>query len=488
MTSPPRPGEHTSPEELVGYPEPPDYLSGGRLGLKGALKVFGPGAIVASVTIGSGETIFSARGGAVFSYAIIWTLVVAALAKTAMVYSLNRYMTVAGEHPMTRWANLFPGPRGWFPLLLGVISILAFPSWAAGLSLALGDLMALITSASTGQVWGTGLLLLAGVLAWAGSYDVMEKAQTVIVSLMLVAVAVSVLVVNPNWLGVLGGFVPQLPEYAGWLQQEYEAVATRPVWLEVATYLGALGGGTYDYIGYTGMVREKKWGLLGRSDSTAVGERFAALPRGSSLPLRDDPDEVRKVRAWSRAPLGDTLVAFAAIAVFAIMFAVNGAALLHEQQLVPSGNDTLTHQAQFLTAIHPTFEYLYYVAIFFAFFGAVYGFWELYSYTAYETLGAVFPKIRLKGQRGMRPYIYPYVGIFGLLLIWTVGEVVAIVTPASVIGGVLMCGIFCLAMLWTEKRMLPRALRLSAAGWWYVLVSGLLLSVLGIISTWQLFA
>lgn len=475
-------------EELVGYPDPPEYLAGNRINVGALLKVFGPGAIIASVTIGSGETIFSARGGAIFSYAIIWTLVVAALAKGAMVYATNRYMTVAGEHPMTRWATLFPGPRGWFPLLIGVVSILAFPSWAAGLSLAIGDLMALITSVSTGQIWATVLLVLAAALAWAGGYGPLEKAQTIILGLMLISLAVSVFVIGPDWLGALGGLVPQMPEYAGWLQQEYEAIAARPIWLEVATYLGAIGGGTYDYIGYTGMLREKKWGLLGRSDSAAVAERFAALPKGARLPIKDQDDEVRKARAWSRAPLGDTGLAFVAITIFAIMFAINGAALLHAQHLVPAEDNTLTHQAQFLGSIGPAFEYLYYVAIFFAFFGSLYGFWELYSYTTYETIGAVFPKVRAAGQRKIRVYVYPYVFIVGMLLLWTIGEVVVIVTPASVVGGVLMCGVFCLAVLWTEKKMLPKALRISAAGWWYVLVSGLLLVVLGIISTWQLFA
>lgn len=484
MASEVRSGAPTHPLE---YPDPVPAVARRRFGLVGALRVFGPGAIVASITIGSGEMIFSARGGAIFSYAIIWTLVVAAIAKAAMVYSTNRYMVVTGEHPMHRWAVVFPGPRGWFPLLFGVIAVISFPSWVAGLSVALGDLMALLTAGS-GQLWATGLLLVAGLLAWFGTYDHMEKAQTVIVSFMLIAIAVSVVVLRPDWLGALGGLVPQLPEYAGWLRADHADIVARPVWLEVATYLGAIGGGVYDYIGYTGMLREKGWGMLGRRDNREVAESFLAVPEGEPLPLNNRPEQVRKARLWTRAPLGDAIVSFAAVTIFAVMFAINGATLLHEQRQVPSGTDTLTYQAQFLTAIHPTLEYLYYVAVFFAFFGAVYGLWELYSYTAYETLGAVFPKVRLAGQRSVRRYVYPYIAVASLVLVWTVGELVAIVTPASVLGGVFGCGIFCLAILWTEKRMLPKAYRLSTAGWWYVLLSGLLLTALGVIAIWELVA
>lgn len=475
------------PDAPVDFPEPDPAVASRRFGLVGALRVFGPGAIVASITIGSGEMIFSARGGAIFSYAIIWALVIAAVAKAAMVYATNRYMVVTGEHPMHRWAVLFPGPRGWFPLFFGVIALLAFPSWTAGLSIALGDLLALLTAGS-GQVWATGLILVAGLLAWFGSYKFMEKAQTVIVGFMLIAIGISVFALRPDWLGALGGLLPQLPEYAGWVHNDHPDIVARPVWLEVATYLGAIGGGVYDYIGYTGMLREKGWGMLGRRDTREVAERFLTVSRGEQLPLSSEPEQVRKARLWSRAPLGDTIVSFASVTIFAAMFAVNGAALLNEQRQVPSDTDSLTHQAQFLTSIHPALEYLYYVAVFFAFFGAVYGFWELYSYTAYETLGAVFPKVRRAGQRSVRRYIYPYIAVASLILVWTIGEIVAIVTPASVLGGVFGCGIFCLAILWTEKRMLPRSYRLSTAAWWYVLLAGVLLTVLGVIAIWELFA
>ena len=224
----------------------------------------------------------------------------------------------------------------------------------------------------------------------------------------------------------------------------------------------------------------------GRPDQAAQAERLAALPRGERLPLSEDAEQVSRARAWSRAPLGDTVLSFAAIVVFAAMFMINGASLLAEEQLIPSGNDTLTFQAQFLTAVHPTLEYLYYVAVFFAFFGSLYAFWELYSYTAYETLSPVFPRLRRSGQRGLRPWMYGYILVASLALVWTVGELVVIVTPASVLGGLLTSGLFCLAIVWTEHKVLPPAYRLSPAGRWWVILSGILLTVLGVVSTWQL--
>jgi Mn2+/Fe2+ NRAMP family transporter len=476
----------TTTDQVLTYPEPPPRLRG-RLTLVAAFSVLGPGAIIASANIGSGEMIFAARGGAVFGYALIWAFVVAAIAKAALAYSMNRYMVVAGEHPMTRWATVFPGPRGWFPIVFGLTSIAVIPSWVSGLGLGIGDLIGEATIGD-GAIWATILIVISCVLSWVGGYDRLEKAQTVIVGFMLLAIAVSVVVLDPDWLRALRGLIPTVPEYAGWLQADYPEIAERPVWLEIGAYLGAVGGGTYDYIGYTGMLREKKWGLLGHRDVRTFSERFAGAGRRAYLPLSDAPAEAAKARAWSRAPLGDAIISFSAITIFSIMFMVNGASLLSEERLVPSEDQTLTHQADFLTAVHPTFEYLYFVAVFFAFFGSLYAFWEMYSYTTYESLGAVSDRVRLAGQRSVRPYLYVYLLIASLVLVWTVGELVVIVTPASVLGGLLMSGVFCLAIVWTEKKVLPKQYRLTTPGRWWVIISGCLLVLLGLVSTWQLFA
>lgn len=53
----------------------------------GYLKFYGPGAIIASVTIGSGETVFAARGGAIFGYALVWCLVLVSALKAIQAYS-----------------------------------------------------------------------------------------------------------------------------------------------------------------------------------------------------------------------------------------------------------------------------------------------------------------------------------------------------------------------------------------------------------------
>ncbi|MEV0612154.1 Nramp family divalent metal transporter [Nonomuraea sp. NPDC050404] len=462
------------------YPEPPFR----RFSIRGALGVFGPGAVIASISIGGGETVFAARGGAVFGYAIIWALVLGAVLKGVVMYSSNRYAVLTGEHPMTRWARVIPGPKGWYPAFLGLLAILSFPTAAAAVSLIIGDYAGGLLGGS-GELWASIMLVTCCALSWAGGYGKMERAQTAIVGLMLVAILVAVFWAKPDWGGVLSGFVPRMPEFEGWIFDQYESIASRPVWVEVVMYMGGIGGGLFDYIGYTGLLREKKWGLLGRDDIAELERRLDEVPKGQHLPLSREPAEVAKARAWTLAPLSDVLLSVVAVVLFTLAFVINGANLLHPEHLVPADDELLVNQAAFLEVLWPGLVYLYYVAIFCAFFGTVVALWEVYSATAYESVSAVSARARRAGPAFTRRWVYPYILIASLLVVWTGIDPVVLVTPTSLVGGVLGVGSMALAMAYTERKVLPPEYRMNRAGWWLMVVAGLVLMVFGVVAILQ---
>ena len=107
-------------------------------GLLGWLTVFGPGAIIASLTIGTGELIFSSRGGALFGYRILFLFVVISLLKWGLVVASSRHMVLTGVHPYQRMFDL-PGPRGWCPLVLMLIAAVCLPIWISFHSGVLGN-------------------------------------------------------------------------------------------------------------------------------------------------------------------------------------------------------------------------------------------------------------------------------------------------------------------------------------------------------------
>ena len=455
--------------QSLTYPQPPETLQ--RRSPWAYLKYFGPGAIIASVTIGSGETVFASRGGAVFGYVLLWCFVGGGIMKFVQVYSAARYITLTGEHPIERWKHL-PGPGSWAVWVLAVGTLLCFPLWLSGLPKMLGGLTVWIFDLGGQEVWGdprvwgTAFAVAAITLTMVQSYALLERLQTLIVGLLLVFILIAVFATDPDWLAVAyGTVVPGIPAYQPWLLDKFPEVASRSPWLELGTYLGAIGGGTQDYFGYIGMLREKGWGLLGKR---VVGD-------SSGVPLNEEAGNLAKGRIWLRAPLVDTLGSFFCIVLFTMAFMILGAVILHPQQIVPSGLQLLSVQAEFLTQLHPRLLYLYQAGVFIAFMGTILGAYELYVRTTQECLGPVVAKVRDMPLSQLRIWVVAYCGIGGVVIMWLGDSPVQIVTPAAIFGGVLTCGFWCLLMVWTDRRFLPPELRMNRLLLLLNILSGLFL-------------
>ena len=489
--TPQRPTEpsRTSADLLV-IPPAPAGLRERRPSLLTMLKFFGPGAIIASLTIGSGESILASREGAVFGYAVLWALIAAVIGKGAIVYASNRYITLTGEHPMARFARVFPGPRGWFAVLLTAICFLSFPGWSSGVSRALGDYLSYL-GAGDGLVLAIGVLVVAAVVSWIGGYSVLEHVQIGIAGTMVLLVLVAVFVAQPDWLGVLEGFVPQPLAYEGFVSRAYPDIAEIPVWVELSIFLGGIGGGMYDYIGYTGMLREKRWGMLGHADVDQLAERYSTDDAKAPLAIDTSDDNLVQARAWARAPLFDIVAAFVALTIIGAAFIINGSTILGADEKVPEGNAVLNYQSEFLGVVAPVFEYFYVAAIVMVLFGTVYAVWEAYSWTAYESLSALSPKVRRAGQRAVRPWVYGYTFVGALAMLATGADFVTLITYASIVGGTMACGIYGFGMFYIDRLNLPAPLRMSrllqvlvVLGSTFLLVAGTaaLLQQLGVVA------
>jgi hypothetical protein len=292
-------------------------------------------------------------------------------------------------------------------------------------------------------------------------------------------VLVSMFVTRPDWLGVLGGLIPSLPEYQPWVAEKYPDIAARPEFVELVVFLGSLGGGMYDYVGYTGLLREKRWGLLGHRDIDAIEDRISNLGRGKRIPLSERPEDVTNARQWVRAPLGDVALSFAALGIFTLVFIINGVTILNEQQQVPADENILTFQQQFLENIASIFGYFYIVAVFLVFFGTIYAIWEVYNRTTYESLGAVSERVRRAGAGRTRPWVYLYVAIAGIALVLTGLDLVALVTPSTIVGGTLAGGLYCIGLLYANRAVLPPQYGLGGVARVLLIVAAIFLTLAG---------
>jgi len=236
------------------------------------------------------------------------------------------------------------------------------------------------------------------------------------------------------------------------------------------------------------------WGAV--AGFTAAG--FLALPLAGTraslvaasvasmlLAIDESPENLHAARRWLLPPKIDTTICFTSVVVFTLCFVILGARILHPQQLVPADKELLSHQSQFLTDLHPLLLYVYQLGIFMAFFGTIYGAYEIYFRTAYECLMPISGWFRALEFETFRRSMLVYCAVLGLVFLWTMEDPVKIITPAALIGGVFTCGLWCLAMLWADRRFLPRTLQMPWLLWLATAVSGVVLTLLGLKGIWD---
>ena len=174
------------------------------------LGMFGPAAVLASVSIGAGETIVVVRTGAWMGYGLLWLILLAALTKGVCVtYFLGRYTAVSGESPGQRLVKI-PGPRGWLLFLLIALELgAASPLWGA-LARPSGELMSYLflgggDHGDANRYLATGFIAFALLLSLPTSYRNLEKQQVIICGILVVGTCIGTLLVRPDWLDALQG-------------------------------------------------------------------------------------------------------------------------------------------------------------------------------------------------------------------------------------------------------------------------------------------
>lgn len=440
-------------------------------------RFFGPGAIVASVTIGSGELIFPSRGGSIFGYQLLWIFLVVGFFKWALAYCSMRHMVLSGAHPLERWISI-PGPRGWLHLFLIFNFVITIPLTYAFLGGILGTACAWIFGVGDHYVWTSVCIGLVVLLLLMGGYNFLEKAQTAILVVMLGCILIAVLYLRPDWLSIARGFAPQPLVYPDWLFSTLPEMSRRSVWVEVLVYVAVIGGSATDYLAYTAFLRDKKWGWSHMG--LASQEQLSEVAESRSHP----------VRLWLRAPLVDTAVSMVMVVVIASAFSILGTVVLRPQQLVPEGINLLNHQASFLTALSPWLLPFYQIAVFIAFFGSLYGGPEIAYRNFYEILRTM-PRCRDRlSKRKLRMAVVGWCLGGGLITLWLSRfypaiELIDIYTPVAIFTGFLMASLYTIANPWMDWRFLPRALRMPVSLVTINLVAAVVFMIAGLKALWD---
>jgi Mn2+/Fe2+ NRAMP family transporter len=411
----------------------------------------GPGAIIASLTIGSGELVFSTRAGSLFGYPILFIFLLICLLKWMLVYTTSLQMVLTGRHPFENWIKL-PGPAGWLPMTFLLLAIPCFPIWVAFHASTVGSLIAHLAGIGGGwtYAWAGGILAVVLALSILGSYQKLERIQMGVVGLMLCFVIVAVLLLKPDWLEVLKGMIwPGAYAYPTWIEQ-YPVFKERPVWIELTTYVGVIGGSSYGYLCYAAFVREKGWG-----NAAVVCDTMAPTGRGETDWCSNPgiQEGIRNLR-W------DSIISFLCVFLFSVVFVVCGHLVMAPQSLTPTGGDLLTLQGNFVSEIYPGLRTLYFAGALLAMFGTLYGTLEVGPTIVQEAAKALGWTSLVQQATRWRKRVLTLIAtgaflVLGMLLLKHLfqpdGEPVNfvwILTPANLFTGVMGCGIIFAATLW----------------------------------------
>lgn len=294
----------------------------------GRLRFLGPGMLTSAAVIGSGELIVTTTLGAQVGFALLWLVIVSALVKVWIQIEFAQYTILTGKTALDGYSEF--GPRLG---KLGILNILwianEFPKLiqrggiiggtAAAFSLAFPVIGAPLSAESMG-FWVIALAIALMAVLVLNRYSMIERFATVSI-LALVAITLLLALGLP-----LTPFAYDTSDIAGGLNLQIPA--------------GALG------------IAIAMFGLTGFTAPEINNYGYWCIEKGyARWTGPDDGTESRAQRAsgWIAVMRLDTMVAWLVTTICTLSFYVIGAAVLHPQNLLPSGNEVIATLSRMYT-------------------------------------------------------------------------------------------------------------------------------------------
>jgi len=419
------------------------------------MRFFGPAAIIASLSLGAGETIMATGLGAWSEYGLLWLLLLSVVVKGVFVtYLIGRYTAVTGQ-PLSERLILLPGPRGW--LLLGVVvsevflismglttvakpcgnllAYLHFDEWNRGLPFAFWE-----------NAWTSMLLGFALLVGLVSNYKWLERQQIVICGLIVAVTIAAAVIIQPDmermFVGALSiGHMPPAPEWA-------PPAARHEYVLNLVTVFAYVGGSLSGYLAYSNWISLNGWGLNSHPEIDSIRARAVGARRIDYLP--HDPGQARRLRVLLSPLRWDVGMGAVVLFVVTAAFLTAGAAVLFPEQKVVGGNEweLLTSQASIWRRINSQLVPIYYVAVILALWGTLASVPEAVARVAHDFLGTIWPRFRSFPERGVQAILVAWFFLASLVWTWSgisfniMTQLASFVTLGVLLSVVFICTVY----------------------------------------------
>ncbi len=275
------------------------------------LRLIGPGLILASSIVGSGELIATTVLGAENGYILLWLIILSCLVKTVVQNELGRYAVGTGSTTLDAF-NSVPGPRvkvSWLVWMwCGMVTFTLFQVGAM-----LGGIAEIVNRIFPSVSITVFVWILAGLsvaLLIAGKYTMVERiAMGLVVSFTALTVSCCFLLFK-------------LPQYFDWAEV-LRGLSFQPPEGGMGTAVAAFG---ITGVGATELVMYPYWCI------EKGYARFAG-------PRDDSPGWTRRALGWIRVMGFDVLCSMVIYTFATIAFYFLGAGILKGMGLVPQGSE-----------------------------------------------------------------------------------------------------------------------------------------------------
>ena len=472
--------------EQIIFPEPDAVLTE-KPSIKKYLRYllfFGPGAVVASLTIGQGQLIIGPQIGAWAGFALLW-LITINIGSYIIAYTSCRFTMLSGIGVMDLFA--IKTKKGWLNWLFIGIMLIFIPIFTATIITSLGQALEWIFGFGHYLIWGILFCLLAGVLVLAGRYKSLEITQTFFIGVLAIGAVISVISIKPDVLEILPNFFSigqNVPvDYPTWVVTDYPSVTKTPIPLIMLGYLGTLTITIITLVGYLGWIKVKKWGIFkDKRDPNAFSQNCFNdfRKKGKITYLSSNAEEVKKSRILLKPIVIDLALAFLIVSIVSASYMIAGSYLLGSRHVLPSDAKLVQSQLIIFTYMADWLKPLFQISVVFALFGTVYAGFEAASRMLYETSKNISMRVRDIQYKRFMGFLLLYILVIGVPLSIFIYKGVSVILMLSItllFIGVIGVIIYGMGVIYMSQRVLPKEYRLGKIGLAASILSVVLMSI-----------
>jgi len=408
-----------TPEDVA---EPP-------LGLRAILRRVGPGIILASAIVGTGELIATTRLGAQVGYTALWVILVSCFIKPVVQAEIGRYTIASGETGLASF-NLFPGPRWkvnwivWAWAVTVACTLLQVGAMFGGVA----QVFSQVVPAVPVNAWMVVLLAVTLGLLLGGGYQRIERIAMINVGLFTLLTFLSALLLlrMPEYFS-LGELVEGLK-----LRLPGEGIAT------AAACFGITGVGATEMFMYPYWCVEKGYArFTGKDDGSA---QWRARARG-----------------WIKVMHVDILCSMIIYTLATLAFYVLGAGVLHGMGLLPESHRMIVELSNIYTRTLGGWSLpLFFAGAFACLYGVIFAATAAHSrvYADMVRLMGFFPASDYAQRVRWRKRFVWFLTVVPVILYWLIQEPARMVVAGG-IAQAMMLPIIGVGTLFLRHRRLP---------------------------------